>query len=94
MAAYLDKFDRQGLSQEDRTFGGEFMKLIKKQPEEFERIINDINSMRLQGYCIALGKHCDAICMSQVNNHGEGSIIDSGAARHIHPDVVVMQRFR
>ena len=27
--------------------------------------------------------------MFQVNNHEEGSVIDLGAARHIHPDVVV-----
>ena len=66
---YLAQFDRQGLSQKDRTDGEEFMKLMKKQPDEFDRIINHLDSMRLQEYCIVLGTHCDAICMSQVNNY-------------------------
>ena len=85
---HLAKFDRQGLSHEDIK-DGEVMKLMNNQPDEFRRIINGLDSMRLQGYCIALGTHCDAICMSQVNNYEESSVIDSGAARHIHPDVVV-----
>ena len=67
--------------------------MMNNQPDEFERIISDdLSSMRLQGYCIALGTqcHCDVICTSQVSNYEEGIVIDSGAARHIHlsPDLV------
>ena len=58
--------------------------LMNHQPDEFERIINNLSSMRLQGYCIALGTHCDVSCTSQVNNYEDGSVIDSGAAHHCH----------
>ena len=79
---YLAQFDRQDLSQKDRANGEEAMKLIENQPDDVEWIINDCNSMRLQGYCIALGTHCDAICITRVHNYEDGSVIDSGAARH------------
>ena len=54
-------FDHQGLSQEEITDRKEMMMLMNNQPDEFDRIINDLRSMRLQGHCIALGTHCESV---------------------------------
>ena len=89
VGVYLVQFDHQGLTREENTDGNEMMMLMNNQPDEFDKNINDLSSIRLQGYCIALGTHDDVICTSQVSIYEEGSVIDSGAARHIHPDVVV-----
>ena len=63
---YLAQLDHQGLTREEITGGNEMLMLMNNQPDEFEKRINDLSSMRLQGYCIALGTHCNVTCVSSV----------------------------